>query len=183
MKLNKLEYHQLQKLANKYGVEHIKEVLKSFDASKSSNGDRNQGIQSELEKGKCLIRQYELEVEIAEKQLEASKNKLETSKFNSKIRRRNHIENIFWRFPDIGEQMFEELDDINLVKCRKVSILWNKSVDDTKTLWIRQIQEFASISNSDGEKTLRKENLKTLQNFAKISKKSYDLAKHQLAQY
>ena len=43
------------------------------------------------------------------------------------------------RFPHIGEQVFEELGDQNLIQCLSVSRNWRNLLEDCKFLWIRMI--------------------------------------------
>ena len=39
------------------------------------------------------------------------------------------MEEVFLRFPHIGIQFFEKLDDSNLAKCREVSKSWKNFID------------------------------------------------------
>ena len=39
------------------------------------------------------------------------------------------MEEVFMRFPHIGIQFFEKLDDSNLAKCREVSKSWKNFID------------------------------------------------------
>ena len=45
---------------------------------------------------------------------------------------KGQIEDIFLRFSHIGEQIFDQLDDENFVKCREVSRPWQNSIDSAK---------------------------------------------------
>ena len=45
---------------------------------------------------------------------------------------KGQIEDIFLRFSHIGEQIFDQLDDENLVKCREVSRPWQNLIDSAK---------------------------------------------------
>ena len=56
----------------------------------------------------------------------------------------------FARFPHISEKIFDQLDDQNLVKCRRISKSWCKYLDDQKNLYIRIIKQ--SIISSDYNK-------------------------------
>ena len=56
----------------------------------------------------------------------------------------------FARFPHISEKIFDQLDDQNLVKCRRISKSWCKYLDDQKNLYIRTIKQ--SIISSDYNK-------------------------------
>ena len=50
-----------------------------------------------------------------------------------------NMEEVFLRFPHIGEQVFEELGDQNLIQCLSVSRNWRNLLEDCKFLWIRMI--------------------------------------------
>ena len=67
------------------------------------------------------------------------------------IPRKDCIEEIFWRFPHVGQQIFEQLDNQSLAKCQSVSPLWNKSLNEDKTIFIRCIQEILSMPKSRGK--------------------------------
>ena len=56
----------------------------------------------------------------------------------------------FARFLHISEKIFDQLDDQNLVKCRRISKSWCKYLDDQKNLYIRIIKQ--SIISSDYNK-------------------------------
>ena len=49
------------------------------------------------------------------------------------------MEEVLLRFPHIGEQIFEELGDQNLIQCLTVSRNWKNLLEDCKFLWIRMI--------------------------------------------
>ena len=49
------------------------------------------------------------------------------------------MEEVLLRFPHIGEQVFEELGDQNLIQCLSVSRNWRNLLEDCKFLWIRMI--------------------------------------------
>ena len=86
------------------------------------------------------------------------------------IKRKGYLEEIFWRFPHIGELMIEQLDNQSLTKTREVNKWWQRFVDNEKCLYIRKIQEHIYISNESVGKKLQKEtvqNLKELESFAR----------------
>ena len=56
----------------------------------------------------------------------------------------------FARFPHISEKIFDQLDDQNLVKCRRISKSWCNYIDNQKNLYIRIIKQ--SIISSDYNK-------------------------------
>ena len=190
--LNNLKYRQLQKLAKEHGIKAnqstsylIKELLEAFEKSKASNKDYALEIaETELHKQEALVRKTKedhqaliQQLEEIEEKLEAAELEVESAKFKVEvIKRKNHIEEIFWRFPHLGTQIFEKLDHSNLVKCREISTWWKKFVDNDKTFWIKQIQEHISMSNPSVTKTLQKENYESLQELANSSKEAFDSA-------
>ena len=54
------------------------------------------------------------------------------------------IEEIFARFPNLGEGIFGRLDDRSLVSCREVSKTWKEYVDSQRIQWIRKILKYAN---------------------------------------
>ena len=164
---------------------HIKELLEAFEKNKASNKDYALEIaETELHKQEALVRKTKedqqaliQQLEEIEEKLEAAELEVESAKFKVEvIKRKNHIEEIFWRFPHLGTQIFEKLDHSNLVKCREISTWWKKFVDSDKTFWIQQIQGHISMSNLSVTKTLQKENYESLQELANSSKESFDYA-------
>ena len=51
----------------------------------------------------------------------------------------SNMENIISRFPHLGAQIFQELNDQDLIKCLKPSRSWKKFIEDEKFYWIRII--------------------------------------------
>ena len=190
--LTNLKYRQLQRLAKEYGIKAnlsnsalVKALLGAFEKKNASRknydleiaeaelAEQHALVKKTREEQKALIQQLneiEEKLEDAELGVESAKFKVET------IKRKNHIEEIFWRFPHLGTQILEKLDITSLVKCREISAWWKKFVDSDKTIWIQQIQERISLSNPLVKKTLQKENHETLQELADSSKKSFDSA-------
>ena len=81
-------------------------------------------------------------------------NDHENAKFQLEIiKRKNHIEEIFWRFPLVGQQILQQLDNQNLANCQSVSRWWKKIINGDKTIWIRKIQEFLSMPKSSVTKS------------------------------
>ena len=188
--LNNLKYRQLQKLAKEYGIKAnqsssslIKVLLRVFEQNNASSKNYALEIaEAELAEQQALVKKIEEEHEalmqqifVIEETLEAAELGVEAAKFKVEtIKRKNHIEEIFWRFPHLGTQILENVDNNSLVNCREISRWWKKFVDSDKTLWIQQIQEHISISNPSVQKTLQKENCESLQELAKSSKKSFN---------
>ena len=50
------------------------------------------------------------------------------------------MDNLILRFPQVVEQIFEQLDDKSLVECRKVEKLWQKFIDERNYPWIRIVE-------------------------------------------
>ena len=42
------------------------------------------------------------------------------------------MEEIIWRFPLVGSQIFAELDDFSLAKCRETCILWRDFINNQR---------------------------------------------------
>ena len=73
------------------------------------------------------------------------------------------LEEISLRFPHLEEQIFAQLDNQSLVKCRKISRNWANLIDSQqKMIYIRKIQANILISNESIVKTLSKESLERL---------------------
>ena len=87
------------------------------------------------------------------------------------IKRKGYLEEIFWRFPHIGELMIEQLDNQSLTKTREVNKWWQRFVDNEKCLYIRKIQEHIYISNESVRKKLRKETIQSLKELESFSHK------------
>ena len=81
------------------------------------------------------------------------------------------MEEVLLRFPHIGEQVFEELGDENLIQCLSVSRNWKNLLEDCKFLWIRMIlgiskpvnrlpepQEFNRVNYYKSKRILKKSN-------------------------
>jgi hypothetical protein len=56
------------------------------------------------------------------------------------------MEESFFRFPHIGEQILEQLDSKTLTKCREVNNLWREYIDNQKLPWTRMIKEVVEYS-------------------------------------
>ena len=73
------------------------------------------------------------------------------------------LEEISLRFPHLEEQIFAQLDNQSLVKCRKIGRNWANLIDrQQKMIYIRKIQANILISNESIVKTLSKESLERL---------------------
>ena len=74
----------------------------------------------------------------------------------------SNMEEVLLRFPHIGEQIFEELGDQNLIQCLSVSRKWRNLLEDCKFLWIRMIPGTSTPVNrfnySKSKRILKKSN-------------------------
>ena len=191
--LYNLKYRQLQKLAKEYGIKAnrsssylIKALLGVFEKNNGASR-KNYALEiaeAELTEQQALVRKTREEQEALIQKLDEIEEKLEDAELGVEsaefkveaIKRKNHVEEIFWRFPHLGTRIFEKLDNTSLVNCREISKWWKIIVDSDKALWIQQIQEHISMLNPSVKKTLQKENRETLQKLANSSKKSFDSA-------
>ena len=53
------------------------------------------------------------------------------------------------RFPHIGEQIFDSLDNPSLLKCKEVSRSWHDFIDEQRFPWVRMIQKYVKESNKN----------------------------------
>ena len=58
------------------------------------------------------------------------------------------MENIFRRFPDMGEAILSHINDKSLVLCKKVDGTWKNFIDEQKIIWIRMIEKHIGKSNT-----------------------------------
>ena len=52
------------------------------------------------------------------------------------------MENFQLRFPDVGEEIFKELDNESLTNSRIINKHWKNLLEENKCLWFRIIQNF-----------------------------------------
>ena len=101
-----------------------------------------------------------IKVRKTRKALRASKFQVET------IKRRGHIEEIFWRLPHVGTRILEKLDIQSLGRCREVNSWWKNIIDSDKTIVIRKIQHYIGLSNNSVKNKLQKNTSKFLKELA-----------------
>ena len=58
------------------------------------------------------------------------------------------IDTILLRFPSIAQDIFKELDNKSLIKCRKLSVPVQNFIDNEKFIWIRRMQKYR-VSHSE----------------------------------
>ena len=66
------------------------------------------------------------------------------------------MEEVLLRFAQLGEDIFDSLDNKNLVKCRKITRTWNSFIEDQKFAWVRIIEKCDRKTNKKYE-ILKKE--------------------------
>ena len=82
------------------------------------------------------------------------------------------MEEILLRFPHIGDQVFKQLDNEDLTKCRKISPSWNEFIDNQKLPWIRMMKkylcelEFNKKILEEWQKFIKSYNVTTIQQIA-----------------
>jgi hypothetical protein len=91
------------------------------------------------EQKRRAVEQAELEALEAENDVEAIELEIEV------VKRKGFIEETFWRFPHIAEQIFGKLDEISLSKCLEVNKWWQKSVTEGKILQINLIEKIPTL--------------------------------------
>ena len=94
------------------------------------------------EQKRRAVEQAELEALEAENDVEAIELEIEV------IKRKGFIEETFWRFPHIAEQIFEELDEISLTKCLEINKWWQKIILQRKIRQINQLKKHTFIKST-----------------------------------
>ena len=72
------------------------------------------------------------------------------------------MEEVIARFPHLGEQIFQQLDYQNLVRCKMVSRSWLSCVEEQKFYYIRLIKAFTNCSDELLKKILQKPKLEAV---------------------
>ena len=97
------------------------------------------------------------------------------------------IDTLLLRFPSIAQDIFKELDNKSLIKCRKLSVPVQNFIDNEKFIWIRRMQKYngnmeeffeqwkRAIKNSpvDNVKELSKAAFQFFEGDALIGKRQY----------
>ena len=106
-------------------------------------------------KARNKLEKLQNEVDKAEEELENAESEYENAQFQVEIfKRKRNIEEIFWRFPHIGEQILAKIDNPSIGNCRQVNKWWCTFVDQGKPLLIRKIQRHVCISRKSFRKSL-----------------------------
>ena len=72
------------------------------------------------------------------------------------------MENVLLRFPHIGCQIFDQLNNPLLTNCREVSNSWKNFVDNERLPWTRIIVHYIKPLQSSWRKFLQKSNIRSL---------------------
>ena len=122
--------------------------------------------ESLVKKVRKKLKKLEEQVDKAEEELEAAESEWEDAQFQVEIFKRKHnVEEIFWRFPHIGEQILAKIDNPSIGNCRQVNKWWCTFVDQGKPLLIRKIQRHVCISRESFRKSLNSLSLEVLTSF------------------
>ena len=109
---------------------------------------------AKLKRRKNLVYKAHSEMFELEKALEAAQDKVRKAEKNHEdaefelevLKRKTNIEEIFWRFPHLGQNILEELDNKSLVNCREVNKWWQDFVDGQRTSYVRNIEKCIGVS-------------------------------------
>ena len=119
------------------------------------------------------LRRAKAEVRRARKEFKAAKNELKAATFQAEvIKRKGYFEEIFWRFPHIGDLIIDQLDNQSLTKTREVNKCWQNFIDNEKCIYIKKIQEHIYISNESVKKKLGEETVQSLKDLESFSHKA-----------
>ena len=72
------------------------------------------------------------------------------------------------RFPHVGEQIFEQMDNKDLKKCSEAGKHWNGFISGQKIPWIRMIHKYVNCSEPWPE-FLKKSTIKISRNVLKLA--------------
>ena len=124
-------------------------------------------MQNVAKKKRLAAKQAEIEALEAENDVEAIELEVEV------VKRKGCIEETFWRFPHIGEQIFDELDDTTLTKSLEINKWWQKIIIDRKIRQINQLEKNTYIKSSILRKALGNKDFETVHKLANYSMKVY----------
>ena len=79
---------------------------------------------------------------------------------------KGQIEETFLRFPHLGEQILENLDNQSLLECKQVSKQWSDFINETKALPIKLLQEYTFIPVAQLKKSLQNHDKRIIQKLA-----------------
>jgi hypothetical protein len=121
--------------------------------------------ESLVKKARNKLEKLEKQVYKAKEELKAAEREWEVAEFQNEIfKRKRNIEEIFWRFPHIGKQILEKIDNRRVANCRQVNKWWCNFVEG-KALLIRKIQRHICSSSEKFRRSLNKLSLEILTQF------------------
>jgi hypothetical protein len=121
--------------------------------------------ESLVKKARNKLKKIEKQALKAKEEIEATESEWEVAEFQNEIfKRKRNIEEIFWRFPHIGKQILEKIDNPSVANCRQVNKWWCNFVEG-KALLIRKIQRHICISSVKLRKSLNNLSLEILTQF------------------
>ena len=129
---------------------------------------------AKLESMQIVAKQKRMAAEQAELEALEAENDVEAIEFEIVVvKRKGFIEETFWRFPHIAEQIFEELDNNTLSKCLEINKWWRKILRERKICQINQLKKHTYLKTLILKKALGNQDFETVQNLANYSMKVY----------
>ena len=83
------------------------------------------------------------------------------------------MEQVLLRFPIVAQQLFKQLDTVNLVNCRNVSRNWQDFIDDQKFYTIRKIGILSKLPEFDWQKIFQHINHEAVTEFGQTVSKFF----------
>ena len=86
------------------------------------------------------------------------------------------MENILLRFPVIGQEIFKQVNNPNLTKCKEVCHSWGYFLNNTRLVWLRIIQKYEKNNvefKEDWKKVTTKVTCETLKSLAIATEQFY----------
>ena len=148
----------------------IIEIVYLFSASDKCN----ERAKAKLESRQIVAKEKRMAAEQAEFEALDAENDVEAIEFEIEvITRKGCIEETFWRFPHIGQQIFEELENISMAKCLEINKWWQKFINEQKILQINLLEKHTNIKSSTLKKALSNTDFETVQKLSNYYMKVY----------
>ena len=93
------------------------------------------------------------------------------------------IESILFRFPVIGQEIFKQLDNQNLTKCKEICHSWGYFLNDEPLVWLRMLQKYDKNHvefQEDWKKVITKVPCETLKSLAIATEQFYTFCSKRL---
>ena len=87
--------------------------------------------------------------------------------YNGRLQGSSNMEEMFSRFPHLGEAIMDQLDNTALTDSRLVDRIWSSFIDNQKLPWMRIIFEWTAYNNQEWQEISRKLNVEMLKILAK----------------